>query len=35
MFSIHATDIGREKGEYFDDLKRIGNIHDNTELVKL
>lgn len=33
MFSIYATDIGREKGDYFDDLKRIGNIHDNPELV--
>lgn len=34
MWSIHASDAGREKGNYYDDLCRIGNIHDNPELNK-
>lgn len=34
MWSIAASDLGREKGDYFDDLKVIGNIHSNPELLK-
>jgi hypothetical protein len=33
MWSIAASDVGRAKGDYYDDLKRIGNIHDNPELI--
>lgn len=33
MWSIHPSDLGREKGDFYDDLKRIGNIHDNPELL--
>lgn len=31
-WSIHGSDIGRDKGDYYDDLKRIGNIYENPEL---
>jgi hypothetical protein len=34
FWNIHGSDVGREKGDYFDDLKVIGNIHDNPELIK-
>jgi uncharacterized phage protein (TIGR01671 family) len=33
MWSIHASCLGRKDGSYYDDLKLIGNIHDNPELV--
>lgn len=32
MWSINFSDIGRKKGDYYDDLRVIGNIHDNPEL---
>lgn len=32
MWSIHGDNVGRKDGDYYDDLKRIGNIHDNPEL---
>ena len=32
-WAIAASDLGRTKGDYYDDLRRIGNIHDNPELV--
>lgn len=34
MWSIAAYDVGRAKGDFYDDLKLIGNIHDNPELIK-
>lgn len=33
MWNIAASDLEREKGDYFDDLKVIGNIHNNTEFL--
>jgi hypothetical protein len=33
MWSIHASCLGRKDGSYYDDLKLIGNVHDNPELV--
>lgn len=33
FWKIHGSDIGRTKGDYFDGLKVIGNIHDNPELL--
>lgn len=32
-WNIHGSDLGREKGDFFDALKVIGNIHDNPELL--
>lgn len=34
FWSIAASDTMRNKGNYFDNLKRIGNIFDNPELIK-
>lgn len=33
-WNIHGSDLGRAKGDYYDDLRRVGNIHDNPELLK-
>lgn len=33
MWHIHASCLGRKEGDYYDDLKLIGNIHDNPELL--
>lgn len=33
-WNIHGSDLGRQNGDYFDNLKVIGNIYDNTELLK-
>lgn len=32
-WNIHGSDLGRDKGDYFDSLKVIGNIHENPELL--
>ena len=32
-WNISASDIGRKPGDYYDDLKRIGNIYENPELI--
>lgn len=32
-WAIAASDLGRTKGDYYDDLRLIGNIHDNPEMV--
>ncbi len=32
-WKIHASDIGRQPSDYYDDLKRIGNIFQNPELI--
>lgn len=34
-WKIHGSNIGRKDGKYFDELKRIGNIYQNPELIKL
>jgi hypothetical protein len=33
MWSIHASCLGRKEGDYYDDLRLIGNITDNPDLV--
>lgn len=33
LWSIAASDLGRKKGDYYDDLRLIGNIHENPELL--
>jgi hypothetical protein len=33
-WNINASDLGRQKGDYFDRLKLIGNIHENPEIMK-
>lgn len=32
-WDIHFSDIGRDKGDYYDDLRVIGNIFDNPKLI--
>ncbi len=34
MWQIHGLDIGRQPGDYYDNLCVIGNIHDNPELIQ-
>ena len=34
FWKIHGSDTGRVKGDFYDDLKVIGNIYDNPELLK-
>lgn len=33
-WSIHGSDVGRKKGDYYDSLRVLGNIHDHPELIK-
>ena len=33
MWNIHASDTGRAPEDYYDDLRLLGNIHDNPELI--
>lgn len=34
-WNIHGSDLGRQKGDYFDALKVLGNIHENPELLNI
>lgn len=34
IWSISASDLGRKPGDYYDELRLLGNIHDNPELIK-
>lgn len=31
FWSVHASDLGRQQGDYFDNLKLLGNVFDNPE----
>ena len=33
FWNIHGSDLGRKSGDYYDDLKRVGNIYEHPHLI--